>query len=181
MRTRKVADMFGKSDVKSGKATNLESEGLESKGLFSKLKEDHREVERLFDSLIKEGDSSTKELEDKFHELKSLLQTHTEAEEEMFYPLTEKDESTKELTLEAYQDHKVVKALLVEIDELHPDDELWSTKLQLLREAVELHFKEEEGELFALAKGVIPKGEQLRLGMLYANKKNAQKKENQYA
>ena len=54
----------------------------------------------------------------------------------------------KDEVREAYEQHKQVRALLAEIAEISPDNEFYSTKIKVLKEDVEHHVKEEEGEKF---------------------------------
>jgi hypothetical protein len=54
----------------------------------------------------------------------------------------------KDEVREAYEEHKQVKALLAAIAEISPDDESYSAKIKVLKEDVEHHVKEEEGEMF---------------------------------
>ena len=51
-----------------------------------------------------------------FKQIKSELDLHTHIEEAIFYPALEKANETRDLTLEAYEEHKVVKDLLGELD-----------------------------------------------------------------
>jgi hypothetical protein len=44
-----------------------------------------------------------------FKQIKSEPELHTHIEEKIFYPAIEKPEETHDLTLEAYEEHKVVK------------------------------------------------------------------------
>jgi hemerythrin superfamily protein len=134
-----------------------------SSDVYDKLKADHREVEKLFKTLINSEEDERKKREENFLKLKDLLAAHADAEEEIFYPLTEKDDSSKELTLEAYEEHKIAKKLLDEISELQTDDETWTAKVKVLAEVVKHHVKEEEEELFPLAKKVISKDEAVDL------------------
>jgi hypothetical protein len=74
---------------------------------FELLKTDHKKVADLFDRL--EAASGKPKL-DVFKQLKSELELHTHIEEKISYPATEKPEETHVKTLEAYEEHKVVKA-----------------------------------------------------------------------
>ena len=60
----------------------------------------------------------------------------------------EKPEETHDLTLEAYEEHKVVKTLLAELAGAKSPTDEWEAKAKVLRENVEHHVKEEENELF---------------------------------
>jgi len=79
---------------------------------FSLLKADHRKVEELFEEL--ESASGKAKLR-VFEQIKMELDLHAHIEEKIFYPALEKPRQTHELTLEAYEEHEVVKKLLREL------------------------------------------------------------------
>ena len=137
----------------------------DQRSVYKKLKADHQKVESLFKTLLKSDESETDLRNETFFELKELLEVHADAEEEIFYPLTEREESTQALTLEAYEEHKIVRNLLAEISELEPHDKLWSAKIKVLSEAVKHHVREEEKQMFPLAKKYIEKDKAVCLGV----------------
>jgi hemerythrin-like domain-containing protein len=115
---------------------------------FDLLKADHRKVAELFDQL--EAASGQKKL-DVFKQIKSELEVHTHIEETIFYPVLEKPNETHDLTLEAYEEHNVVKTLLAELSGAQSASDEWQAKAKVLRENVEHHVEEEENELFKKA------------------------------
>lgn len=112
---------------------------------FELLKADHKKVAQLFDLL--ETASGKRKL-DVFKRIKSELELHTHIEESIFYPALEKPTETHDLTLEAYEEHKVVKTLLAELSGAKSANDEWQAKAKVLRENVEHHVDEEENELF---------------------------------
>jgi hemerythrin-like domain-containing protein len=112
---------------------------------FELLKADHAKVAELFDLL--ETASGKRKL-DVFKRIKSELELHTHIEEAIFYPALEKPEKTHDLTLEAYEEHKVVKTLLTELSGAKKATDEWQAQAKVLRENVEHHVDEEENELF---------------------------------
>jgi hemerythrin superfamily protein len=131
---------------------------------FKLLKKDHKKVSDLLKRLDKteEKDASTREK--LFAQVKSELETHTQIEETVLYPALEEHEETKDITLEAYEEHKVVKTLLQELEETSKDDETWGAKFSVLKENVEHHVEEEEGEMFSKVKKALGKNEIESLG-----------------
>jgi iron-sulfur cluster repair protein YtfE (RIC family) len=85
-----------------------------------------------------------------FNQIKGALEVHAAIEEEIFYPAVKKarSEEVKGEVRKAYEEHKQVKALLAAIAEISPYDESYSAKIKVLKEDVEHHVKEEEGEMF---------------------------------
>lgn len=111
------------------------------------LKQDHQKVKKLFEQAeaLEEG----KEQKQIFGQIKKELETHARIEETVFYPAMEKYEELKDMVLEAIEEHKQVKTLLREMDELVSDSEKFDPKLKVLMENVEHHAEEEEeGKMF---------------------------------
>src|SRR6185295_16854955 len=115
---------------------------------FELLKADHKKVAELFDLL--ETASGKRKL-DVFKRIKSELEVHAHVEETIFYPALEKPEETHDLTLEAYEEHNVIKTLLAELSGARSATDEWQAKAKVLRENVEHHVDEEENELFGKA------------------------------
>lgn len=120
------------------------------------LKEDHRKVKNLFSEYerIEEGEDNEKFRI--FSEIQRELTIHAAIEEEIFYPALEGVQKGKsegrEIVAEGIEEHKVVKTLLSEIDELSPMEEAFDAKMKVLQENVEHHADEEESEMFPLFK-----------------------------
>lgn len=120
---------------------------------FTLMKTDHKNVKNLF-SQIQKTDSAD-ERTTLFHQLKIELDAHAHMEETVFYPAMEDQESTHDLTLESYEEHRLVKTLLEELLQLPADREEWMSKFQVLKENVEHHIEEEENEMFPKAKKIL--------------------------
>ena len=112
---------------------------------FELLKADHRKVAELFDQLDTAGGKAKLNV---FNQIKNELELHTHIEEKIFYPALEKPAETHDLTLEAYEEHKMVKSLLAELSGAKTLNDEWDAKAKVLRESVEHHVDEEENELF---------------------------------
>lgn len=125
------------------------------------MKADHKKVAELFD--LVETARGKRKL-DVFNRIKSELELHTHVEETIFYPALEKPEETHDLTLEAYEEHNVVKTLLAELSGAKSANDEWQAKAKVLRENVEHHVDEEENELFDKADEVLSAEEIEALG-----------------
>jgi hemerythrin superfamily protein len=111
------------------------------------LKEDHLKVKELFEQA--EGTEDQKEKNKIFSEIQTELETHARIEETVFYPAMQKHEELKDLVLESIEEHRQIKTLLKEIDNLKSDSEKFEPKLAVLMENVEHHAEEEEeGKMF---------------------------------
>jgi hypothetical protein len=66
--------------------------------------------------------------------------------------------------LEAYEEHHVVDMVMAEIDGVAYDDEEWGAKFKVMKENLEHHIEEEEGEMFEQAKQVFDEDELAQFG-----------------
>jgi len=140
---------------------------------FKLLKADHKKVAGLFDQLESARGANKLSV---FKQIKTELELHAHIEEKIFYPALEEPEETHDLTLEAYEEHKVVKKLLQELGRARTANEEWEAKAKVLRENVEHHVEEEENELFEKAEAALGAEEIEELGeQLEAEKVRKQK------
>ena len=114
------------------------------------LKADHAAVKKLFAQEQRATKQDDEKKQSIFHQIKDALTVHATIEEEIFYPAVKKarEEHLKDEVREAYEEHQQVKNLLAKISNISPDDESWDMKIKVLKEDVEHHVKEEEGEMF---------------------------------
>jgi hemerythrin-like domain-containing protein len=125
------------------------------------LRKDHREVKEL---LKQAEDADTAQKQKLFEQIKSELQVHETIEEEIFYPALKEHAKTKELALEAYEEHHVVDQIMSELEQLSPDDEAWDAKFSVMEENLKHHINEEEREMFEQAQKVFSDEELDQLG-----------------
>ena len=110
------------------------------------LKQDHETVKELFEQAEA---TDGKQQQNIFDEIKKELETHSRIEETVFYPAMQKHEELKDMVLESLEEHKQIKTLLKEMDNLVSDSEKFEPKLKVLMENVEHHAEEEEeGKMF---------------------------------
>lgn len=128
------------------------------------LKQDHDEVKKILEKLDKTTERGVKTREELFTKLKSELTVHETIEEEIFYPALKEHPKAKEIVLEGYEEHHVVDNIMGEISRTSFDDETWGAKFSVMKENVEHHIEEEEGEMFKTARQVFDKGELQDLG-----------------
>lgn len=122
------------------------------------LKQQHREVEKLFKTLAK-GDTSV------VPEICDSLELHAQLEETVFYPAVRDEDSDEEPTvLESYEEHLIVKRLVDELRDLRRDDEAYEAKATVLMEVVRHHVREEEDELFPAVRSALGRKRLTELG-----------------
>lgn len=139
---------------------------------FDLLKNDHKKVSQLFEQIESASGQAKKKL---FSQVKSELDLHAHIEESFLYPALENTKEAREITLEAYEEHKVVKDLLAELASGGTPDDEWDAKFKVLKENVEHHVEEEEGELFDKAEDALSDEEIERIGAEMEAEKARQK------
>ena len=102
--------------------------------------------------------------EDLFTQLKTELDVHAHIEETILYPALEEVEVTHDITLEAYEEHRLVKQLLAELEKMDKGEEQWTARFTVLKENVEHHVEEEEGEMFPKARKALSEEQAEELG-----------------
>jgi hemerythrin-like domain-containing protein len=139
--------------------------------ILNLLKEDHREVDDLLEQIVDTTARAAKKRQQLFEQVKTALLAHSHAELELFYkPLLEKGEDPDAL-LEAEVEHQVVERLLMDIEQTDPSDEKWLAKVTVLQELVQHHVKEEEKEIFKLAREAFEKDELEQIGQDFEARK----------
>ena len=128
------------------------------------LKADHDKMKKL----LTEGESTTERGEktrtELFEKIKSELMIHERIEEEIFYPALKSHPKAKDIVLESYEEHHVVDQIMGELEATDVADETWGAKFKVMKENVEHHMQEEEGELFDQARQVFEADELEELG-----------------
>jgi hemerythrin superfamily protein len=110
------------------------------------LESQHREVEELFEKIEKTSDRATKTRNSLFAVLATKIELHAQIEEKVLYPAGKPvDEDT---TLEAYEEHALVRDMIKKVQKTKSSDETFMAKVTLLKELIEHHVKEEESEYF---------------------------------
>lgn len=143
---------------------------------FTLLKADHEKVAGILEKLDSTTERGVKTREELFAQLKTELDVHARVEETIFYPALEKADETRDITLEAFEEHRLVKQLLGELQSMPKDAEEWTAKFTVLKENVEHHVEEEEGEMFTKARKVLSEEDAETLGTRMEKAKNEQLK-----
>jgi hemerythrin-like domain-containing protein len=128
------------------------------------LKADHDKVKKLLTELESTTERGIKTRQQLFATIKGELTIHEIIEEEIFYPELKSHPKAKEIVLEAYEEHNVVDRLMRELEDLPVDDEKWGAKAKVMKENIEHHIEEEEGEMFKKARQAFDAAELEDLG-----------------
>ena len=144
---------------------------------FELLKTDHEKVAGIFAKLEETTERAIKTREELFGKLKEELDIHAHIEETILYPVLRREAETREITLEGLEEHHVLKVLLRELAAMQVGSEQWTAKLKVLKENVEHHVEEEEGEMFVEARKILSRDQLEEIGtQLEAEKKTQQQK-----
>ena len=142
---------------------------------FTLLKADHKKVAGILEKIDDTTERAVKTREELFTQLKTELDIHTRIEETIFYPALKDTDETRDITLEAFEEHKLVKTLLGELESLGKDKEEWTATFTVLKENIEHHVEEEEGEMFPKARKVLGEDGAETLGTRMEKAKGEQK------
>ena len=142
---------------------------------FTLLKTDHKTVAGLMEKIDGTTERAIKTRDELFTQLKTELDIHAMIEETILYPVLEKVDPTHDITLEAYEEHRLVKQLLSELESEAKDSEEWTAKFTVLKENVEHHVEEEEGEMFKKARKALSEEEIKTLGARLEEAKGKQR------
>jgi predicted DNA-binding protein len=141
------------------------------------LEQDHVRVKELLAELETTTERGVKTRGELFATIKGELTVHEIIEEEIFYPELKAHPKAKDIVLEGYQEHHVVDLLMGELEALDVSDETWGAKATVMKENIEHHIEEEEGEMFKSARQVFDRAELLDLGERMERRKRSAKSE----
>jgi hemerythrin-like domain-containing protein len=113
------------------------------------LKNDHKEIRKLFTQFEKAGENAHAAKGKLVDKMIELLTQHTYIENEVMYPrvralLPEVEDDV----LESYEEHHVADLLVTELAAMKPDAERFDAKTTVLIENVRHHIEEEEQDWF---------------------------------
>ena len=140
------------------------------------LKHDHDKLKKLLTELESTTERGVKTRSELFATIKGDLMVHEAIEEEIFYPELKAHPKAKDIVLEGFEEHHVVDVLMAELESLDVSDETWGAKALVMKENIEHHIEEEEGEMFKIAHRVFETDELEELGSrMEARKESAQR------
>ena len=141
------------------------------------LEAEHATVKKLLDELDQTTERGVKTREELFTRIKSELTVHEIIEEEIFYPALKQHPKAEDIVLEGYEEHHVVDLLMGELTTLPYDDETWGAKFTVMKENIEHHVEEEEGDMFVKARQVFDADELNKLGQAMLERRQEAERE----
>lgn len=113
------------------------------------LKNDHKEIRKLFADFQKAGETAQAKKGKLVDKIIELLTVHTYIENEVMYPrVRDLLPDLEDDVLESYEEHHVADVLVMELAGMKPDDERFTAKTTVLIENVTHHMEEEEQDWF---------------------------------
>jgi hemerythrin superfamily protein len=108
------------------------------------IRADHNKVNMLFMQIDNTNDPQ--KIQEYFGQIYKDLSVHSEAEEQVVYPAVRPFYGE---TQELYDEQTEMKTMLAEIKSMNPADSTFKAKVELLKQAVTDHVRQEEDTMFA--------------------------------
>jgi hemerythrin superfamily protein len=139
--------------------------------ILSALKADHDEFKGMLKTIL--GTKDGKKRRELFDQFKSQVTAHSRAEERAFYRPLERTQEGKTEALEGTVEHDVVDRLLADLAAARqPEAEKWTARCSVLRELLEHHIDEEEGDFFKTARKLFDRAALEKMGKDFAAEKS---------
>jgi len=132
---------------------------------FEALRNEHRQIEKTFEQMLRTEPSDRHKRESLFKALKFGLQKHAIEEEMVIYPalrMSSMNGPSKEL----FEDHADIKTGLLEIERMRTEDPRWMDAVRDLQRKVMEHVREEEEQIFPAFREKISREESQQLSKL---------------
>jgi nitrite reductase/ring-hydroxylating ferredoxin subunit/hemerythrin-like domain-containing protein len=134
---------------------NSAARGQGTHDAIAMLKQDHRKVKGLLKKLDEAEEGSRRK--SLFQDVEQELLVHARLEEELFYPAFKDavgdDAEDKKMCFEAHEEHEVAERMAAEIrGHPNPGSDEYAAKCKVLKDLIEHHIKEEEEEMFPVAR-----------------------------
>jgi hemerythrin-like domain-containing protein len=133
------------------------------------LKSDHATVKRLLRELSETSERALKQRETLVSQIERELKTHAQLEEEVFYPAFKaaaRNTDAEDLYFEAAEEHHVADMVLPSLKAANPKSHEFKAKAKVLKDLIEHHIKEEETQMFAVARQLFDEDQLRELGDL---------------
>ena len=130
------------------------------------LKEDHKEIRKLFTDFENAGENAHKTKAKLVDQMIELLTVHTYIENEVMYPeVRALLPGLEDDVLESYEEHHVADVLCAELSALKPGAERFDAKATVLIENVTHHIEEEEQDWFPKVRAGLGRKQLQELGV----------------
>jgi hemerythrin superfamily protein len=131
------------------------------------LKSDHATLKRLLRELSETSERALKQRESLVSQIERELKTHAQIEEEVFYPAfksASRKTDAEDLFFEAAEEHHVADMVLPSLKAANPKSHEFKAKAKVLKDLLEHHIKEEETQMFVVARQLFDEDQLRDLG-----------------
>lgn len=129
--------------------------------IYTYLQNDHQKVNDLFKKITSATSSDTRK--NLLEEIQQELMLHAETEHQTFYKRLAQENNMKDVIQHADKEHEKIEAQLKKLSGLSFEDKSWKEQLELLKNIVSHHVKEEETEIFQQAQKILSSQESKKL------------------
>ena len=139
--------------------------------IYETLKQDHDKVKALLNQLIALPEDSVEEKSRLLEAIRDDLIPHSRAEEAVLYNSMRLVDESKTLAMHGYREHMEAETLL---RTLQLGDKLklnWKDTARKLKEALEHHIEDEEGEMFETAQNLFTEEEAMVMNDVFLKMK----------
>lgn len=144
------------------------------------LEADHQTVRDLLTQMSESTERAVKKRTELLRKLETEITVHTSLEEELLYPAFKQAGGKEEAKLyfEAKEEHRAVDSLVLpDLKATDPSTPEFSGRVKVVKELLEHHIEEEEGELFPRARKLLGQEALDELGEQMETLKAQRKKE----
>jgi hemerythrin-like domain-containing protein len=126
-------------------------------GVLGVIHEEHEKVRSILEDMASSTTNAVKTRPRLIESLREALLPHMAGEEKVVYKALKKQagESNLPHVLEAYEEHRHARSALQRLEKADPESVEWDARCKVLKELIEHHIEEEEGELFDLARDLL--------------------------
>lgn len=117
-------------------------------GWVDLLKQEHRQVERLFEQILATSAEQTEQRTQLLTQLKDALTMHGLREENALYPMMREQQHQAATADELFKEHADIKTHLFALETMPKAEDAWLDRVRTFQTAIAEHVQEEEEEVF---------------------------------
>ena len=139
--------------------------------IYEALSKDHREFERLLDSLLQASKADSDSWKDILDQLRRGVIAHAHAEEAVFYNALREADQSKGLVAHSYAEHAMAETEMRALGAAKLIDANWTSMVEKLRKDLLHHIQEEESKVYDAARQVFSQDEATQIGAAFERMK----------
>lgn len=141
--------------------------------IYERLTQDH-DTQRDIARQLMETEGDSPERRTLFEKFAQEMESHANAEEQVFYASLLAKPEVQPKTRHGAHEHQEAADLLEELRETDMSSSAWLRRFEKLKEALEHHMEEEEGELFAMARQALSADEARAMPQRFDERKRSE-------